>query len=322
MAEVSTQDKATSRTNSDNAADSVQVEDVFIQTPDNINLAATLYMPAADDKGGRGNGITVQVNSSMATPRQYYRAFATHLASRGFTVLAYDYRGVGGSLFEMVPAPHGRNGLDSGRIDQTVVADYMAHRFPDYIPTVVGHSFGGQILGLTRHAARWRAIFLMGTSHGYWAKWKVPNRYRMWFRSFIMARLLVSMPGSWRRRMEATMGIPFALGYEMSVYLRTPHFFVTNEGQPIRPHNDELRAVIRHVTLSDDEVVPPGADIDLEFFYPNAKRSNDRRTPADYGVQAVGHFGFFRRSMPIAAWTDAGDWLSAQVLPTQAPTEG
>jgi hypothetical protein len=31
-------------------------------------------------------------------------------------------------------------------------------------------------------------------------------------------------------------------------------------------------------------------------------------------VQSVGHFGFFRRSMPIAAWTDVGDWLAAQVL--------
>jgi predicted alpha/beta hydrolase len=318
----SRQDKAAGGKTNDPAADSVQVEDVFIQTPDNINLAATLHLPAAGDRGGRGNGITVQINSSMATPRQYYRAFATHLAARGFTLLAYDYRGVGGSLFEMVPAPHGRNSLDSGRIDQTVVADYLAHRFPDYIPTLVGHSFGGQMLGLTRHAARWRAVFLMGTSHGYYAKWPSPQRQRMWLRSHIMAPLLARMPRAWQKRMEEKMGIPFALGYEMSLYLRTPHFFITDDGQPIRPHNDELRAVIRHVTLSDDEVVPPGSDIDLECFYPNAPRINDRMTPADYGVQAVGHFGFFRRSMPTAAWTDAGDWLSAQVLPAQGAPKG
>ena len=318
MAEDSMQDKARAGTTTDTAASSVQVEDVFIQTPDNIDLAATLYLPADTGDGINGNGsngVTVQINSSMATPRQYYRAFATHLAARGFTLLAYDYRGVGGSLFEMVPPPHGRNGLDSGRIDQTVVADYLARRFPDHIPTVVGHSFGGQILGLTRHASRWRAIFLMGTSHGYYAKWPLPQRWHMWIRSFIMAPLLARMPRSWQKRMEERMGIPFALGYEMSLYLRTPHFFITEDGQPIRPHNDELRATIRHVTMSDDEVVIPGSDIDLEFFYPNANRINDRRTPADYGMQSVGHFGFFRRSMPATAWTDVGDWLSSQVLP-------
>lgn len=289
----------------------VQVEDVLVPTPDDVELAATIYQPPA----GSGNGICIQINSSMATPRQYYRAFSTHLAGRGFTVLAYDYRGVGGSTFDYPPPPHGRSGLDSGRIDQTVIADYIARRFADQEPVLVGHSFGGQILGLTRHASRWRAVFLMGTSHGYYAKWKSPQRQKMWFRSFIAAPILARLPRRWQQRMEEGMGIPFALGYEMSVYLRTPHFFVDGDGKPIRPHNEEMRAVIRHITLSDDTVVAPGSEIDLEFFYPNCTPIRDRRTPADFGMQAVGHFGFFRRSMPVTAWDDVGNWLVAQVLP-------
>ena len=292
-----------------------QVEDLYVPTPDGVDLAVTLFQPPA----GKSNGIAVQINSSMATPRQYYRAFSTYLAERGFTILAYDYRGVGGSLFEL-PPPGARTAVDWGRIDQTVVADYLAQRFPKLAPVLVGHSFGGQIIGLTRHASRWLAVLLVGTSHGYYGKWPQPQRRKMWLRSYVMAPLLRLASRKLQQRMEDKMGIPFPIGYEMSIYLRTPHFFVDLQGRPIRPHNEELRATVRHITLSDDVVVIPGSEIDIEFFYPNAKKIQDRKTPADYGVEQVGHFGFFRRSMPVAAWADVGQWLSSQVLEHQAAT--
>ena len=290
------------------ATPSALVEDLYVPTPDGVNIAITLFHPAA----GRSNGIAAQINSSMAPPRQYYRAFSSYLAARGFPVLAYDYRGIGGSIFEF-PPPGVRTAVDWARIDQTVVADYLAQRFPELAPVLVGHSFGGQILGMTRHAPRWLAVLLVGTSHGYYAKWPAKRRWKMWLRSFIMAPLLRLAPRKLQQRLEDRMGIPFPLGYEMSIYLRTPYFFTDRNGRPIRPHNDELRAPVRHIIFSDDEVVLPGSDIDIEFFYPNAKKIRDLKTPADYGAERVGHFGFFRRSMPVMAWADAGDWLEQQV---------
>ena len=79
----------------------------------------------------------------------------------------------------------------------------------------------------------------------------------------------------------------------------------------MRPYNGDLRAPLRHLLLSDDRIVPPGAEIDLDSFYPNAIKRIDRLTPGQLGVQAVDHFGFFRKRVPPTAWADAADWLAA-----------
>jgi predicted alpha/beta hydrolase len=124
-----------------------QAEDLFVPTPDGVQLAATLYAPAP----GTANGVALMINSSMATPRQYYRAFASHMAGRGFAVLTYDYRGIGGSVFD-IPPPPARTAVAWGSIDQTAAADFLAERFPGCARMLLGHSLGGQILGLCRRA--------------------------------------------------------------------------------------------------------------------------------------------------------------------------
>jgi predicted alpha/beta hydrolase len=280
-----------------------QVEDLFLPTPDGVQLAATLYLPPT----GSGNGVALQINSSMATPRQYYRAFATHMAGRGFVVLTYDYRGIGGSHYD-IPPPPARTAAAWASVDQTAAADFLAGRFPDCTRMLMGHSLGGQILGLCPRAGEWRAILLVATAHGWWKTWP-RHRLRMWLRTYVLPPLIKMAPGLFRRRVEERSNMPYALTMEMMHYLRTRDFFVDEQGQPVRPYNDAIHAPLRHIVLSDDDVVIPGSDIDVPYTYPNAKFFRDFRTPADYGTDKVNHFGFFRRSMPVAAWDDAADWL-------------
>ena len=58
------------------------------------------------------------------------------------------------------------------------------------------------------------------------------------------------------------------------------------------------------------DLLPPGAEMDLDSFYPNAIKQVERLTPEQLGVASVDHFGFFRARMAVA-WHDAGDWLAA-----------
>jgi predicted alpha/beta hydrolase len=63
----------------------------MLSARDGVRLAATLFEPQTP------NGAAILVNSGTGIPRQFYGAFANHLALRGFAVLTYDYRAVGGS---------------------------------------------------------------------------------------------------------------------------------------------------------------------------------------------------------------------------------
>jgi predicted alpha/beta hydrolase len=99
------------------------------------------------------------------------------------------------------------------------------------------------------------------------------------------------------------------LAAEIMRFGRHPRWLVDERGTPIRPHNAEIRVPLRHITFTDDEVVPPGAELEIDEFFPNARRRYELHPPSDYGVDQVRHFGFFRRSMPRVAWEDAANWL-------------
>ncbi len=63
--------------------------EVTLTAADGYALGATLY--------GSGSRA-VLVMSATGVPQSYYAKFAGYLAERGFTVLTFDYRGIGRSL--------------------------------------------------------------------------------------------------------------------------------------------------------------------------------------------------------------------------------
>ncbi len=280
--------------------------DIELVASDGYRLAATLYMPS------RPNGVAVQVNPASSTPRRYYASFAGFLADRGFVVLTYDYRGVGGTGGQRT-RDNPASLLAWGGLDQAAASAFLRTHFADRPLAVVGHSMGGQLLGLSRHAGDIRAALLICSGQGWWRAW--PTRRgrlaRLWVWRVvapIAVPLFGYLPGWVRGRGANT---PPGIARDTMRFSRSPHFFSDAAGQPLRPFNDKLRAPLRLVTFSDDRIVPPGAEIDLDSYYPNAIRRVDRLSPAQLGIVAIDHFGFFRKSMPLSIWGDAADWLAS-----------
>lgn len=295
--------------------ESHSVRDLELIAADGFRLAASLSVPS------RPNGIAVQINSASTTPRRYYAQFAAHLAERGFVVLTYDYRGVGGSG----AAPVRRNPASLvawGGLDQAAASAFLRNDFGDRALAVVAHSIGGQLLGLSRHAGDIGAALLVCSGQGWWRAWPDwPGRLKRWWTWRVVAPLAVPLFGYLPGRLRGRgVDMPPGIARETMRFARSPHFFCHDDGRPLRPYNEDLRAPLRLLLLSDDRIVPPGAEIDLDSFYPNAIKRIDRVTPTEWGVQAVDHFGFFRKQTSPRAWTDVCDWLAAHARsPTCLP---
>jgi len=84
----------------------------------------------------------------------------------------------------------------------------------------------------------------------------------------------------------------------------------------LRPHNDDVACPLRWLSFSDDPIAPFSAVEALRPYYPNAVIDRHHLSPADLGVPAVGHFGFFRKSMPRGPWDQIADWLGDQMRQT------
>src|SRR6185295_12705697 len=93
--------------------------DLMLPARDGVKLAATLFDATPPLRG------VLLVNGGTGIPRQFYGAFAAHLASAGFAVLTYDHRGIGGS-----DKPAAATIDQWGSIDQPSMLDHLARLHP------------------------------------------------------------------------------------------------------------------------------------------------------------------------------------------------
>jgi predicted alpha/beta hydrolase len=274
-----------------------------VKAADGFDLDATLYEPKQD------NGIAIQINSATATPRRFYAAFAEYMAQRGFAVLTYDYRGAvshPGSLARNSPASL----LAWGGHDQPAVTGYLRRRYPRHALALIGHSVGGQITALSQELRLVTAILIIASGHGYWRKIPDParRRRRAWHVHVtgpLALRLFGYLPG-------------FAIGggaakgplhsREFLRFSRSPHFFCDADGSPLRPFGSDFHGLLKQIMPADDDVAAPGAGFPARDCFPNAALEFETLRPADFGLETIGHFGFFRRAME-PAWTGVADWL-------------
>ena len=273
--------------------------DLMLPARDGVRLAATFLEPATP------NGVAILLNSGTAIPRQFYGAFASHLASRGFAILTYDYRSIGGSQ-----APAAATMEQWGRIDQASMIDHLARLAPGATRVLIGHSLGGQVLGLADNIDGLAATVLICAQSGHWRHWPAGRRrlrmLAMWWLLIPgLTALTGRFPGSW----IGTANLPAGIARSWARWGRSPHYVCDARGEPLRPHNADVAMPLRWMSFTDDPIAPFSAVEALRSYYPNAAVERLHLAPSDLGVEAVGHFGFFRKSMPRQPWDEIADWL-------------
>src|SRR5262249_58290374 len=268
-----------------------------------VQLAASLFEPATP------NGGAILLNSGTGIVRQFYAGFAQHLASRGFPVLTYDYRGIGQSH-----VPAAATVEQWGRLDQASMIDHLARLCPGASLGLIGHSFGGQVLGLADNIATIDAAVLTCSQSGHWRHWpRGRRRLRMLALWWLLIPGLTAatgrFPGSW----IGTADLPASIPRSWARRGRSRHYVCDRQGRPLRPYNPEVAIPLRSLSVVDDPIAPPDAVEALLACYPNAAIERRCLTPSELGVEAIGHFGFFRKSMPRAAWDEVARWFTTHL---------
>ena len=270
---------------------------------DGYSLAATLRRPAATAKG------FVLVASATAVPRQYYGRFASFLAERGFTVMTFDYRGIGGSR------PPSLRGFqcrmrDWAALDISAAVDFAAREAGAPL-LYVGHSYGGQALGLLPNNQKVGRALFVAAQIGYWRLFPPPENWRA-FLMLNFGRLLARPFGYVPGRLGIGEDLPKGVFLEWASWCMRPNYLFDDATLDARANFPNYRGALRGIGVSDDAWAPPIAIEKLLAGYTGTKAEHITVAPADIGETKIGHFGYFRPPAGEKLWPAAAEWLGAR----------
>jgi predicted alpha/beta hydrolase len=292
------------------ALDDVFIDDITFPATDGYLLGATLFLP----RGAKRHAVLI--NSATAVPRKIYRGFAGYLARRGCAVLTYDYRGTGDSRQKSLVAYNQPKSLagfnasmsDWAALDVTAAVAWMRYRYKDLPLNYVGHSFGGQALGLLPNNSEVARALLIAAQAGYWKLMASPERYRVYamlnFVGTPLTRLLGYAPG-WGGLGEDLPGVfQQWLGWVMS-----PRYMFDDPKLTALANFPKYQGALRALCLSDDPwATRPAVEL-LCSGFTSAKPDILTITPADAEASRIGHFGFFRPEHRDTLWRGAAEWI-------------
>ncbi len=275
---------------------------------DGVPLGARVYEPDAADGGAEAARAVVVIASATSVPQRYYTRFAGFLARAGFRVVTFDYRGIAASRRRGSLRRERATMQDWGRQDLGGVLAWAERTWPGLERLLVGHSFGGQALGLTPHTAKLSGAMLVGAQLGYWRRWPASEQLKLGLTVHALipgfATALGYVPG-WTGLGE---DLPGGVASEWARWCRHPEYLIGYVPEA-RDHFASLRGPVLAWGFTDDWYAPiPAVDALLEQLR-GADVRREIVAPHQVGAKAVGHFGFFRPEHRETLWREAADWL-------------
>jgi predicted alpha/beta hydrolase len=293
------------------ALDDVFADDITVPAVDEYPLAATLFLP----RGAKRHAVLI--SSATATPRKIYRRFAAYLALQGCAVLTYDYRGVGGSRPASRQGDHQPRPLagfrasmaDWAALDITAAVKWMRERYRQIPLSYVGHSFGGQALGLLPNNDEVSRALLVAAQAGYWKLMASPEKYRVYamlnFVGVPMTQWLGYAPG----RLGIGEDLPKDAFLQWVRWVMSPRYLFDDRSLVGVANFAHYHGALRAICVADDHwATRPAVEL-LCSGFTATEPEIITVAPADAGVRQIGHFGFFRPGHRDTLWRAAAKWL-------------
>jgi predicted alpha/beta hydrolase len=251
----------------------------------------------------------VIIAPAMGVAQSFYGLFAEWLAAQGYLAITFDYRGMG------LAAPPTLRGFEADIFDwardcETVI-EFASSRSPRLPLHWIGHSLGGQLLGLMTNRTRITRVVTVAAGSGYWRENSWPTKRVVWALWFGIAPVVTPLAGYFPGKSLRIVGnLPRRVIEQWRRWCLNPEYVVGVEGEQVRAAYDDVRLPILSISFTDDEMMSDRSIHSLHALYRNAYVEYRRIAPRDIGAKRIGHFGFFRQQFEGKLWTEVSTWLA------------
>lgn len=244
--------------------------------------------------------------------QHFYFSFASWLAERGHVVLVFDYRGIGLSLHG--PLSHNRATLaEWGQQDQVAALDWLVdHTGQDQV-LLMGHSAGGQMIGLLPNHGRVARMVGIASSSGWFKRMRPGFRLKAMFGLRVFLPLGIKLKGYGpSKAIGLGENLPAKVALQWGEWCSQGSYATQAvKHTPAYDFHAQIRVPFTVFHATDDDIATPGTVADLLRTLPAAQKQVYQIAPQAHGLRAIGHLDWFRSShrvlWPLMAQALTGD---------------
>jgi predicted alpha/beta hydrolase len=201
---------------------------------------------------------------------------------------------------------------DWAALDIPSAVQWMRERYGNMPLIYVGHSFGGQALGLLPNNKEISRALFIAANAGYWKLMASPERYRVYamlnFIGVPLTKMFGYMPG-WA---GLGMDLPKDAFLQWVGWVTNERYLFGDSTLRARENFHNFKGPLRSICFTDDPWATRTAVELLCSGFTATRPDIVSITPADAGVKKIGHFGFFRPEHRDTLWRGAAEWLQAE----------
>ncbi|HEY3405166.1 MAG TPA: alpha/beta fold hydrolase [Ohtaekwangia sp.] len=277
-------------------------ESIRVIARDGLQLSATWFI--ADNPQEK----VILINSATGVKQQFYHDFASYLAKQGFNTYTFDYRGIGESKPEDLSSLLCDMKDWSKDVDAMIAHIGRVHSQAKLF--ILGHSVGGQLIGMSSLVKRAEALVMIGSQTPYWRNYKGAwMKFKLLFFWYILipfsTGLFQYFPASKLRMFE---DLPGNVARQWARWAKSSDY-IFKELPALRSSFKSLEQPTLLVSFTDDELAPHRAVMDLRKYYSQLKIDHWHLHPEDVLQKKIGHFGFFKKRMEPLAWKEVVSWI-------------
>jgi predicted alpha/beta hydrolase len=279
------------------------VKESKIICADQVVIKATTYTPIKDIKGA------ILIGPATGVKKQFYASFAAFLAENGYGVITFDNRGIGESLIGNI------NQCDAslqcwGEKDMPAVFEQLQKTFPNTKYHLIGHSAGGQLIGLMHNAMEFTSIFNFACSSGQLNNMRNVSLIKAHFFMNLFIPLSNFFFGHTKSQWFG-MGeqLPKAVAEQWRLWCNGEGYVKVAFGKTVHKHlYNELSIPSLWVNAIDDEIAIDENVMDMISVFPKLEAKTLTLSAKDCDLNEIGHMKFFSRKSKIL-WEHALNWL-------------
>ena len=261
---------------------------IDIITKDHYSLAAHLFEPQIS------NQKVLLINSATGVKQQIYFSVAQFFADHGFTVITYDYRGIG------LSKPDKMRGFEAsmrvwGTTDYKSLTDYIKSNFEDYKKYCLGHSVGALILGMNPDSEIFEEFIFVGTQNAFVGNLRLKTKIEAYLGFGIVQPLFTVLlgyfPASWFGLGES---LPSGSAFDWRILILNKKS-TNNLLEKSADFSKKLRQKVLVIWAEDDAwLTEKGVKSLLENTYANLRPTYRHIYTSESEKGEIGHVNFFR----------------------------